>query len=264
MEISTVLGTVTPESLGQTSFCEHLICDAYWVTGFVDYLLNDEQLAIEELAAYTGAGGATLVEPTNTGLRRSPQSLKRISEASGVNIIMGCGWYRQRHYPPEIERRSTADLAAEMIRDLTVGVSDTAIRAGIIGEIGVTLDYISPGEERVLRAAARAHNATGAAIYVSSEFHPVGLAQLQILKEERVDLRRVVVGHVDTYLEPSYHEAIVKQGACLSYDCVGKKQVYPDERRVTMILGLIGQGYGDRIVEDVEPAVGRSCMPMGE
>ena len=248
MEITTVLGSVSRENLGPVSVGEHLMCDAYWVTGFVDYLLNDEKLAVDELAAYASAGGRTLVEPTNTGLRRDPEALKRISEASGVNVVMGCGWYRQRHYPLDLERRSTNDLAREMIQDLTVGAGSSGIRAGIIGEIGVTLDYVSAGEERVLRAAARAHHATGAAIYVSSEFHPVGLAQLEILKEEKVDPRRVVVGHADSYLETSYHEAIVSQGALVAYDGIGKKQVYPDARRAVMIKGLIDAGHGDRIV----------------
>jgi phosphotriesterase-related protein len=248
VKVTTVLGSIEPEDLGNTSVSEHLVCDAYWITGYVDYLLNDEQLVVEELAAFVTAGGQALVEPTNGGLRRKPLALKRIAEATGVHIIMGCGWYRSKHYPPEIERRSTLDLAEQMIGELTAGVDGTGIRAGIIGEIGVTLDYVSPAEERVLRAAARAHKATGAAIYVSSEFHPVGLDQLEILQEEGVDLNRVVVGHADSYLDLDYHEAITRQGAYAAYDGIGQKNVYPDERRVAMIRELLGKGYSDRIV----------------
>jgi phosphotriesterase-related protein len=135
-----------------------------------------------------------------------------------------------------------------MVRELTEGVDDTGVRAGIIGEIGVTADYVSAAEERVLRAAARAHAATGAAIYISSEFHPVGLSQLEILKEEGVDTRRVVVGHADSYLDLDYHDAIARQGAYVAYDSVGQTNVYPDERRVAMIGELLGKGYADRIL----------------
>jgi predicted metal-dependent phosphotriesterase family hydrolase len=248
VKIQTVLGTVSPTDLGTTSVCEHLICDAYWVTGYVDHLLNDERLTVEELLIYADAGGRTLVELSSKGLRRNPEALKRISEASGVQVIMGCGWYRQKHYPPDLERRPTNDLAQEMIRDLTIGVADTGIRAGIIGEIGTSLDYITPGEERVLRAAARAHKRTGTAIYVSSEFHPVGVAQLEILREEGADLRRVVVGHADSYLDPSYHEAILRSRAFIACDGVGKTHIYPDGRRVDMIKGLIDRGYADQLV----------------
>lgn len=248
MKITTVLGSIAPEDLGYTSISEHLVCDAYWITGYVDHLLNDEQLVIDELAAFVTAGGQALVEPTNGGLRRKPLALKRIAEATGVHIVMGCGWYRSKHYPPDLERRSTPDLAEQMIGELTAGVDETGIRAGIIGEIGVTLDYVSPAEERVLRAAARAHKATGAAIYVSSEFHPVGLSQLAILQEEGVELKQVVVGHADSYLDLDYHEAIARQGAYVAYDGVGQKNVYPDERRVAMIRELLRKGYSDRIV----------------
>jgi len=248
VKITTVLGSIAPEELGYASICEHLVCDAYWITGYVDYLLNDEQLVIEELAVFVNAGGQSLVEPTNGGLRRNPLALKRIAEATGVHIVMGCGWYRSRHYPHDIDRRSTPDLAEQMIRELTTGVDETGIRAGVIGEIGVTLDYVSPAEERVLRAAARAHKATGAAIYVSSEFHPVGLSQLEILKEEGVDLHRVVVGHADSYLDLDYHVAIARQGAYVAYDGVGQRHVYPDERRVAMMRALLEKGYSEQVV----------------
>jgi phosphotriesterase-related protein len=248
VKITTVLGAIEPGELGQTSISEHLVCDAYWITGYVDYLLNDEQLAIDELEAFTAGGGQALVEPTNGGLRREPLALKRIAQATGVHIVMGCGWYRAKHYPSDLERHSTQELAERMIGELTTGVDDTGIRAGIIGEIGVTLDYVSPSEERVLRASARAHRVTGAAIYVSSEFHPVGLSQLDILKEEGVDLRRVVVGHADSFLDLGYHESIARQGAYVAYDGVGQKNVYPDERRVAMIRELQNLGYSEQVL----------------
>ena len=43
----------------------------------------------------------------------------------------------------------------------------TDIRAGIIGEIGAEEDYLTAAEERVFRAAARAHKQTHAAIVTS-------------------------------------------------------------------------------------------------
>ena len=101
-----------------------------------------------------------------------------------LHIIMGAGWYRQPFYPPEVDRLPTNQLAEMMIRDLTVGVGETGIRAGIIGEIGIDLDYATAQEERVLRAAARAHKATGAPITTHASMYPVGLAQLEILKDE--------------------------------------------------------------------------------
>jgi len=249
MQVMTVLGPISATEMGFTQPHEHLICDTGWVGGYTIRLpMNDEQLAIEELARFKSAGGSTVVELTNHGLRRNPRALKRISAETGVNVIMGCGWYRQKNYPPGFDRRSVDDLVTEIVADLTVGADDSDIKAGIIGEIGVTLDYISPGEERVLRAAARAHRQTGAAIYTHGEFYPIGLAQLAMLEEEGVNPRRVIVGHMDSYLDLDYHEAVARRGAYLAYDAVGRTHIYPDARRISMIQEMLNRGYEEQLL----------------
>jgi phosphotriesterase-related protein len=242
------LGSISPDRLGFTQPHEHLLCNAFWVTGVINNLLNDEDLAVEEALLFKESGGSSLVELTNIGLHRDPEALKRIAERTGLNVIMGCGWYRQPYYPEEIDRRSTNDLAAEMIRDLTVGVGGTGLKAGIIGEIGVNLDYMTAQEERVLRAAARAHKATGAAISLHGEVSPIGLVQLDVLEEEGVDLRKVIVGHADSYLRLDYHEAIAERGAYVQYDGIGRSHIYPDKKRVSMLAEMIGRGHVERLL----------------
>ena len=90
-----------------------------------------------------------------------------------MHFVMGCGWYRGNYYLPEerIDRRSANDLAEELIREITDGVGDTGIRPGVIGEIGSEKDWVSAAEERVLRAVARAHKATGLSI---GALHAIG------------------------------------------------------------------------------------------
>src|SRR5438045_224828 len=155
--VQTVCGPVEPSALGRVLMHEHLLSDMYRVTGQTDHILNDEALACEELGHLKAAGGTALVETTPIDLGRDPDGLRRISEATGVHVIMGTGWYRQPFYPPEIDRWDVNRLAEIMIADLTRGVGETGIRAGIIGEIGVDRDYATAAEERVLRAVARAH-----------------------------------------------------------------------------------------------------------
>ncbi len=244
----TVLGEIRPESLGFTMPHEHLLIDTYWLTDRVDDLLNDEQIAIDELLLFKKAGGDSIVELTNHGLKRNPEALKRISEKTGVNIIMGCGWYRGPYYPEEINYRSTDDLAREMIDDLTRGVGDTGIKAGIIGEIGVNLDFITPAEERVLRAAARANLHTGKAITLHAEYCSVGLDQLNILEEEGVYPEKVIVGHADSFLNLDYHEEIYRRGAYIQFDGIGRDHIYPDSMRLRSLLELLKKGYVEKIL----------------
>ena len=50
-------------------------------------------MAIKELIEYANLGGKTIVEPTNIGIGRSPEILKNISLETGLNIVMGAGFY---------------------------------------------------------------------------------------------------------------------------------------------------------------------------
>ena len=239
----TVRGAIAPEALGCTLMHEHVLCDFYRVTGNLDHILNDEDLAVEELLAYRDAGGDALVEVTTRDLGRDAEGLRRISERTDLHIVMATGWYRQPYYPPEVDRASVDRLAELMIRELTEGVGDTGIRAGIIGEIGASLDHVTAQEERVLRAAARAQRATGAPLTTHASMYPVGLVQLEILKEEHVDCSRVIIGHCDTYLHPDYHLAILRAGAWVQFDTVGRRHMNPDGRRADAFAALVRAGW---------------------
>lgn len=246
--IHTVLGEIEPSILGRTLMHEHVFCDIYRVTGRLNELLNDEALAVEELSALRNAGGTTLVEVTTPDLGRDPQGLCRVAEKTDLHIIMGTGWYRQPFYPPEIDKLLTNELADVMITELTVGVEGTSIRAGIIGEIGIDLNYATAQEERVLRAAARAQMATGAPITTHASMYPVGLLQLEILKDEGADISRVIIGHCDTYLDQSYHLAILEAGAYVQFDTVGRNHMNPDARRASAFAELVRLGWKHKLL----------------
>ncbi|MBI3979541.1 MAG: phosphotriesterase-related protein [Chloroflexi bacterium] len=263
MEVMTVLGPIPPADLGFTQPHEHLLLDLYRVSRQIDGLLNDEGLAIEELAAFKAAGGQTVVDVTNRGLGRDPLAIKRIALATGVNVVMGCGWYRQPYYDDAIDQMSTRALAEDMVRDLTKGVDGTGARAGIIGEIGADKHYISAQEERMLRAAALAHRQTGAAITTHAVGYPLGLEQLDVLEDSGVDPRRVIVGHCDTYLNLDYHEAIIRRGAYVQYDTFGKTYVCSDERRLAVLLELLRRGHASRILLSLDVCWRRNLHAYG-
>jgi phosphotriesterase-related protein len=246
--IHTVRGPVAPGDLGRTLPHEHVFCDFYRVTGVLDHLLNDEGLALDELAALAAAGGHALVEVSTPDLGRDPAALRRVSERSGLHVVMGTGWYRQPYYPPEIDRTPVEALAARMTGELVDGADGTGIRAGIIGEIGAHAGYLTAQEERVLRAAARAQRTTGAPLSTHASMYPVGLAQLALLREEGVDPARVVVGHCDTYLDADYHRAILAAGAWVQLDTIGRTHINPDARRADAAVALLRAGWGERLL----------------
>ena len=125
-------------------------------------VLDSLDLAAAELARFRDAGGQTIVDLTLDDIGRDPVALRALSERTGVQIVMGCGHYIAGGHPAWVRDATVEQLTDELVRDLTVGVRDTGIRAGVIGEIG-TSDPLLPAEARVLEAACRAQLATGVA-----------------------------------------------------------------------------------------------------
>jgi phosphotriesterase-related protein len=248
MRVNTVLGEVSPNDLGRTLAHEHLLIDIYVrFQPHREYMLFDVDLACAELAPFVAAGGKTLVEVTTNEIGRSPLQLAEISRRTGVNIVMGTGRYREPFYEQELWERPTQEIAEEFIRDIEVGTED-GIKAGIIGEIGVHERHVSPVEERVHRAAARAQVRTGVPLTTHSIASPVGLAQLDIFEEEGVDLRRVVVGHSDTYPHPDYHRALIARGAFVQFDTIRGSSEYETARTIGLIKGLVDDGQIEHLL----------------
>ena len=188
------------------------------------------------------------------GVGRDPAWLKRMSERSGLHLVMGGGWYRTAYYPPEamIDRRSVDSLAEELVADATVGVGETGIRTGIIGEIGTDKPWLSPAEERVHRAAARASRRTGLAITTHAVMSDVGAAQLTVFEEEGVDPGRVVIGHADSYPVLDHYLSLIGRGASIEFDFLGMSftptERHGEGRIVELLLELLHRGHGDRIL----------------
>ncbi len=204
--VVTVRGPVAPEALGVTLSHDHLISDAYalWGASSGDYgwILDDVEVAIQEVEAFRAVGGGTICEPTSLGLGRDPSALLEISHKTGVHVVMGSGWYRERCYPREVHEELPDRLAERLVRELTVGVGETGIRAGFIGEIGTERRHISPAEERVFRAAGRAHARTGCPILThTTHFGELALEQLDLLEAEGVAPDRVIVSHLGDRVE---------------------------------------------------------------
>jgi predicted metal-dependent phosphotriesterase family hydrolase len=254
--VQTVHGPIDPASLGWTLPHEHTQISLWEIAGRWDYwqLSRDQPLIVEELGAFRDAGGGAIVDLTLPGVGRDPGWLAEVAAASGLHVIMGCGWYRGAYYPPEarIDRRSVDELADELVAEAIDGVGDSGIRPGIIGEIGTDKPWVSALEERVHRAAARAARRTGLAITTHAVLSPVGLDQLRIFEDEGADPTRVVIGHADSYPVLAHHLAIIERGASVEFDFLGMSFTASERlgegRLVELLCELLSRGHADRIL----------------
>ena len=253
--VQTVLGPIEPSALGFTLPHEHTQITLWHAAGRHDYweLTRDEPLITEELGRFKAAGGSAIVDLTLPGVGKDPAWLAKLSRATDLHVVMGCGWYRGMHYPAEanIDRRSVDSLADELVAEIQGGTND-GIRPGIIGEIGTDKPWLSPQEERVHRAAARAARRTGLALTTHGVMSDVGLAQLKVFEEEDADLSRVIIGHADSNPNLEHYEEVIRRGASVEFDFLGMSFT-PQERAgeprlIELLLELLSRGHADRVL----------------
>lgn len=249
--VQTVTGPIDPASLGVTLTHEHVFltmwcCDGHGYVGQT----SDEDVLAAELSAFREAGGSCLVDQTPGGAGRDPAGLVRLSERTGVAIVTGCGWYTEPYYPPaaDLVRRPADDIAAELIREISDGLDGTDVRPGMIGEIGASQGWVSPVEERVHRAAARAQRATGLPLATHTLYHSAGIQQMRIFDEEGVDPARVCIGHCDTFPDLDYCLTVARWGGYVSLDNIGFQLGEHEERVRRLLLGLLDHGMAERVL----------------
>ena len=261
----TVTGPVEADQLGLTLVHEHLFfgfeneSGENWENAHSRAMI-DSDLIDEALMRYKNVGGMTLVDQTTGGLcerdlllEQGAQTVKhamavrQVAQRTGMNIILGTGWYRVPFYEPYLYEIKTDELAGELIRDITVGMHGTDVKAGLLGEIGVEHPtWIWPVEERMLRACARAHEQTGVTIATHAVGGPVGLNQLEILMDEGVDPYRVIIGHVTLFPNHEYHAEIARRGGFMAFDTLKgakwslREQVELEHIKKVLDAGLIG------------------------
>ena len=230
-----------------------------------NYLLTDETVAIDEVNNFKKSGGGTIVDVTSIGLKRDPEALRRVSQATGLHLVMGTGYYQKVFHPEDMDERTVEDLTSEIVQDITVGIRGTGIRAGVIGEIGVNGNPITFNEEKSIRAATRASLLTGAAM----TFHRGGTGSerhttLDLVESEGGDLGRVILGHSDEITDDlKLMKDLLERGVYVQFDLIGREYAVDSidamgpvtsfdlsvtEKDAVAISKLIDSGFGDRIL----------------
>ena len=293
-KVQTVLGLINPDQLGITLPHEHLLVDQtmnfiaptsasgrrrayepvsiedlnwlrfHWHENLPDLQLQDEEVAIEEVMQFKKEGGGTIVDVTgDTGvLGRDPLGLAHISRMTGINVVMGSGYYLGWVQGPDYDRKTEDEIAEEIIADIEAGVGDSGVRAGIIGEVGCSCP-LRDRERKSLRASARAQQQTGVAITIHQSALDVDslMKIVEILDGAGADISRVVMGHMDANTLPSSALELAKTGCYLEYDNFGFVVFDPgrpgsppelhmlcDRERIEQIIELINEGYLKQIL----------------
>jgi phosphotriesterase-related protein len=286
-KVMTVRGLIASADLGPTLMHEHILndCRCWWnkpveperehlahqrvnpaILGelrtdpFVNLdncALDDEAAAIEELKPVAALGGRTVVDPTCRGIGRNPQALARIAAATGLNIVMGAGYYLHTSHPENLAGMSADAVADEIVAEAIDGVDGGGIKIGLIGEIGVS-SLFTAEEEKSLRGAVRAQRRTKLPLMVHLPgWFRLAHRVLDIVGEEGGDVAHTVLCHMNpSGADVTYQTSLAERGAFLEYDMIGMDYWYADqqvqcpsdEENAAAIKRLIDAGFLARIL----------------
>lgn len=297
--VMTVCGPISPEDLGVTMCHMHTTTDiSNWATAYrassgsfikdakvsieilgrlrIDPLsckdnlvIDDMDMVIKELQELKMAGCHTIVDtcPTTLLPTRDPIGQRKMSIASGINIVCASGWYVAPAHPPYIKDKTVDELCDIVIKELTEGCrynwgpgygypnDADGIKAGIIkvGVGGGFKAFNNDDEQKSFLACCKAQVKTGRPFCV----HPNGHEQLvynpklvtyikdkplresclhqylDIMEKEGVNLEQFYMNHSDCYTcNIDLLKSLLDRGIGLSFDG------FNDETY------LIGLGYG--------------------
>ncbi|HEV8308644.1 MAG TPA: aryldialkylphosphatase [Methylomirabilota bacterium] len=288
-QIQTVLGPLAAEEIGVTLPHEHLLIDfavmfaepavasdraRAWAPVSLEILgwvrqnfnanldnlrLTDERVAADEIRLFQNAGGRTVIDPTPPSLARDPRALARIARATGLNIVMGAGYYVAASHPADMDQRTVGDLVRELVTDVTVGAGDTGVSAGLIGEIGCTWPW-RENEKKVVRAAVIAQRETGAPLMIHPGRHPRAPMEIaEFVQKEGGDLRRTIMCHIcRTIADIKAVIDLAQTGMWIEYDLFGSENSYypynpsfdmpNDGGRMAHVLALMEAGHRGQIL----------------
>jgi phosphotriesterase-related protein len=226
-----------------------------WHSNLDNLVLDDADTAFHEAQRYRLAGGRSVVDVTPVGIGRDPGGLAKLSQKTGLHIVMGSGYYVAATHPGELATMEPSQITNRILEEFADGVGDTGIRPGVIGEIGCSWPLMD-AERKVLKSAGAAQKTLGAAIYVHPGKHPdAPLEILNILEMTGMEMGRLVLCHIERTVQNVDQIArLLNSGCTIEYDLFGMEttgfyyralgiDIPSDAQRLNQIRELIAAGF---------------------
>ncbi|MCB1843177.1 MAG: hypothetical protein KDI09_09470 [Halioglobus sp.] len=248
--VNTVTGPLPVDQLGVTLMHEHLLIGypGWEAHTTVPRLSRQEMLAIcvDKVQEMQALGVQSMLDPCPNDLGRDVQLAAEVAARTGFNIVCATGLYKEdeggkAYWHFQHAAGQAVSLMAELfVHELTVGIGDTGIRAGVI-KVATGVGRITDYEYDVLAAAAIASVETGAPITTHTDQGTMGAEQQAFLVARGVAPERIVIGHSCGTDDLDYHLQILNGGSYLGFDRFGLDVLVPDEQRISALCALLGR-----------------------
>jgi phosphotriesterase-related protein len=248
--IQTVRGSITPGNLGTTLIHEHILVDFIGAEGVSPSRYDPDvvfRTALPKLAEVRARGCRTLVECTPAYLGRDPALLRRLSEATGLNIVTNTGLYganKDRHIPKFAYTEGPDELARRWTNEYERGIDGSGIKPGFM-KIGVDSGRLSEIDAKLVRAGCLCHKTTGLRLHIHTGNGIAAMEILELMGKHDAPASAYVWVHAQSEKDPKLHTAAAKAGAWLEFDGVGPKTL---EAHVAAVAELIGVGFTHQLL----------------
>ncbi|UOR10238.1 phosphotriesterase family protein [Halobacillus amylolyticus] len=257
--VETVRGPLATAKLGKTLIHEHFYFGYPGFQGDMTLGTFDfeekKQKGVEVARMMQQQGVQTVVDPTPNECGRNVKLLQAVSEETGLNIICATGFYYEGEgATPYFKFRQQLGTAEEEIyemfmEEITNGIEGTGIKPGII-KLASSKGEITEYEKMFFRAAVRAQKETGIVLLTHTQEGTMGPEQASFLIEEGAEPSKIVIGHMCGATDINQHLWTLNQGVYIALDRFGLQGSVGapmDEARMTVLMGLLGQGYEEQI-----------------
>lgn len=244
--IRTINGNIN--SLGKTYIHEHIKLDLSKHKKDPDTNYDNINEIILEFQELKKKGMDSIVEVTNRGMGRDIFAMLKVAEETGLNIVGSTGFYKEPFLPQYFYELSDRQLMRMLFKDIEEGIDSTDAKAHVLGEVGTSHNMINSMEERALKIIGDVHVETGKPIFTHTTLGTMALEQIEVFRNRKVDLEKVLIGHMDLSYDKEYHLRVADKGCYLGFDTIGKLNYQSDENRIELIQELINRGHEEQIV----------------
>lgn len=261
----TVNGPVPLSEIGAVLVHEHILVDFSGADQAGGHRYDQDKVfrvALPFLREARESGCRTFIECTPPYMARDPLLLKRLSAEAGLHILVSTGYYGARnnkYIPGPLLAENEDRLAERMIGEWKAGIENTGIKPGLI-KIGVDPGTLSEAQQRIVRAAARAHLQTG--LTIASHTGPAAGAfeQIEILRSEGVDPSAWVWVHAQSEKDAQNHIKAARTGAWVSFDGLRENNI---ALYVELLSNMKAAGLLHRVLVSHDAGYYRAGEPGG-
>ncbi|MEJ0106466.1 MAG: phosphotriesterase [Bacteroidota bacterium] len=229
-KVMTVNGWLAVDKMGFTLTHEHVLVDFIGASKVDPSRYDPEEVfrtALPKLLSVKEKGCRTIMECTPKYIGRDVKLLKRLSAASGLNIITNTGYYgaaQEKYLPAHAYTETAEQLSKRWINEWKNGIDGSGIKPGFI-KSGVDNYPLSAVQQKIIEAAAITHLATGLTIGIHTGGGQAAMEELRIIQSKGVAAEAWIWIHAQNETNRAVHIHAAKEGGWVSFDGVNADSI---------------------------------------